>query len=155
MHLDSVSFVNAPLIAKERGIKVTELKSEDSGAYIDKVRITLKTDQGERTIDGTVLQGDIPAIVQIDSFPVNIRPENHSIVTFHNDQPGVVAQVSQILYEADINISGLNLGRKKDSDSSSAVMVINVDGQVADEDLAKIEKLDGINIAKYVQLKGV
>lgn len=155
VHLDSVSFVNAPLIAKERGIKVTELKSEDSGAYIDKVRVTLKTDKGNRTVAGTVLQGDIPAIIQIDSFPVNIRPESHSIVTFHKDQPGIVAQVSQILWKSGINISGMNLGRKKDTESSSAVMVINVDGQVSDEDIRQIEKLDGINIAKYVQLKGV
>lgn len=152
VHLDGVSFVNAPLIAKERGIKVVELKSEDSGAYIDKVRVTLKTDAGNRTIGGTVLQGDIPAIIQIDKYPVNIRPENHSIVTFHKDQPGVVAQVSKILWESSVNISGMNLGRTKDS--ASAVMVINVDGEVSDADLTKIEALDGMNIAKYVRLKG-
>jgi len=152
VNLDGVSFVNAPMIAKERGIKVTTLSCEDSGAYIDKLRIRLKTDTGEKIIAGTVLQGNIPAIIQIDEYPVNIRPENHSIVTFHKDKPGVVAQVSKILWDAKINISSMNLGRAQDS--NSAVMVMNVDGTVADDSLSKIEAIDGIDVANYVQLKG-
>lgn len=150
--LDSVTFVNAPMIAKERGIKVTELKSDDSGAYIDKLRIKLVTENNTRIIAGTVLQENIPAIIQIDSFPVNIRPENHSIVTFHHDKPGIVAQVSKILWDTEVNISSLNLGRAKDS--ASAVMVMNIDGSVDDEVLKKIEAIDGIALAKYVQLRG-
>ena len=114
-NLDSVTFVNAPIIAKERGIKVKELKSDDSGAYIDKLRIKLVTENNTRVIAGTVLQQNIPAIIQIDSFPVNIRPENHSIVTFHQDKPGIVAQVSKILWDNQVNISSLNLGRTQDS----------------------------------------
>jgi D-3-phosphoglycerate dehydrogenase len=151
-NLDSVTFVNAPIIAKERGIKVKELKSDDSGAYIDKLRIKLVTESNTRVIAGTVLQENIPAIIQIDSFPVNIRPENHSIVTFHQDKPGIVAQVSKILWDNQVNISSLNLGRTQDS--SSAVMVVNIDGSVEDEILDKVESIDGIAIAKYVQLKG-
>ncbi len=163
VNLDGVSFVNAPRIAQERGIKVVEQKCQDSGAYVDKVRITIKTDANERTIAGTVLQGDIPAIVQIDSFPVNIRPENHSIVTFHKDQPGIVAQVSKILWDAGVNISSMNLGRTDASSeeqadtvaaSSSAVMVLNVDGEVKDSELEKIEAIADMKIAKYVKLKG-
>lgn len=151
-NLDSVTFVNAPLIAKERGIKVTELKSDDSGAYIDKLKIKIVTEKNTRIIAGTVLQENIPAIIQIDSYPVNIRPENHSIVTFHHDKPGIVAQVSKILWDAKVNISSLNLGRAQDS--ASAVMVMNIDGVVQDDILERVEAIDGIALAKYVQLKG-
>lgn len=161
VNLDGVSFVNAPIIAQERGIKVTELKCKDSGAYIDKLRVTIKTETGERTIAGTVLQGNIPAIVQIDTYPVNIRPENHSIVTFHNDKPGIVAQVSKVLWDAGVNISSLNLGRshcEEQSDmansSNTAVMVVNVDGEVQDSELEKIEAISDMSIAKYVKLRG-
>jgi D-3-phosphoglycerate dehydrogenase len=151
-NLDGVTFVNAPLIAKERGIKVTELKSEDSGAYIDKLLIKLITEEQTRIIAGTVLQGDIPSIVQIDAYPVNIRPDNHSLVTFHQDKPGIVAQVSKIFWDANINISSMNLGRTKDN--ASAVMVITVDSAVDEATVKRIEAINGINIAKYVKLKG-
>jgi D-3-phosphoglycerate dehydrogenase len=152
VNLDGITFVNAPHVAKERGIKVTELKCEESGAYIDKLLIKMKTETETKIIAGTVLQGNIPAIIQIDNYPVNIRPENHSIITFHRDQPGIVAQVSQILWEGQINISSMNLGRTKDS--ARAVMVISVDGAVDEESLKKIESINGIDVAKYIRLKG-
>jgi D-3-phosphoglycerate dehydrogenase len=151
-NLDSVTFVNAPLIAKERGIKVKELKSDDSGAYKDKLRIKLVTETETRVIAGTVLQENIPAIIQIDAYPVNIKPENHSIITYHEDKPGIVAQISKILWDANVNISSLNLGRTQDS--ASAVMVVNVDSSVDDEILKNIENVKGISLAKYVRLKG-
>jgi D-3-phosphoglycerate dehydrogenase len=112
----------------------------------------MKTENETKIIAGTVLQGNIPAIIQIDAYPVNIRPENHSIITFHRDQPGIVAQVSKILWEGQINISSMNLGRTKDS--ARAVMVISVDGAVDEESLKKIESINGIDVAKYIRLKG-
>jgi D-3-phosphoglycerate dehydrogenase len=150
--LDGVTFVNAPLLATERNIKVSEIKSEDSGAYIDKLRIKLVSTESTHVIAGTVLQGNIPAIIQIDDYPLIFRPERHSIVTFHKDQPGVVAQVSKILWDKQVNISGMNLGRTKDS--ASAVMVINVDGTVPDEAIANIAAIKGIDRARYTELKG-
>ncbi len=152
VNLDGVSFVNAPLIAKERMIKVHELKSDDSGAFIDKLRIKITTSEAEHTIAGTVLQGNLPSIIQIDDYSFSFRPEKHSIVTFHKDQPGMVAQVSKILWDGQINISGMNLGRTKDS--AKAVMVIGVDGNVDDQSLAKIEAVSGIDKANFVNLHG-
>lgn len=151
-NMDSVTFVNAPLIAKERGIKVKELKSEDSGAYVDQLRIKIVTENDTRIIGGTILQKKIPAIIQIDSYPVNIKPENHSIITYHHDKPGIVAQVSKILWDKQVNISSLNLGRTEDS--ASAVMVVNIDSSVDDAILKQIEEINGISLAKYVRLKG-
>jgi D-3-phosphoglycerate dehydrogenase / 2-oxoglutarate reductase len=148
--LDGVSFVNAPLLAKERMIKVLELKSDDSAAFVDMLRITIQTSEAEHTVAGTVLQGNLPSIVQIDNYAFSFRPEKHSIVTFHKDQPGMVAQVSKILWDANINISGMNLGRTKDS--AQAVMVIGVDGNVDDESLSKIEAVSGIDKAHFVNL---
>lgn len=152
-NVDGVSFVNAPMIAKDRGIKVSEMKSDDSGAYIDKLRITLHTETGLKAIAGTVLQGNMPTIIEIDSFPVNIKPDSHSIVTFHKDEPGKVAQISKILWDANINISSLNLGRK--DDTASAVMVINVDSEISNDLLKAVSEIQGINTAKYVRLKGI
>ncbi len=157
VNLDGVTFVNAPLIAKERGIHVSELKSEDAGEYVDKLRIRVKSDKGKCTIAGTIIQGaegsaGIPSIIQIDRYPVNIHPDNHSIITFHGDKPGMVAQISKILWDANINISSLNLGRTQDD--AAAVMVINVDDPVSDVVLQKIEAITGISKAKYIRLKG-
>lgn len=162
VNLDGISFVNAPRVAKERGIKVTELKSEDSGAYIDKLRITIKADKQTRTIAGTIIQGPktdagktgVPRIIQIDDYPLNMAPNQNSIVTFHKDKPGVVAQISKVLWDANINISSLNLGRNEQAIGTEAVMVVNVDEAAGDEILSQIEKIDGIDTAVAVQLKG-
>lgn len=156
VRLDGVSFVNAPMIAKERGIKVVELKSEDSGAYVDKLRVKITVEEAgkltTKTIAGTVLQGDIPAIIQLDNYPINIKPESHSIVTFHKDEPGIVAQVSKVLWDKQVNISSLNLGRV--DDHSSAVMVVNVDSEIDDETCKAIQAIKGIDKASYVKLRG-
>ena len=152
-NIDGISFVNAPIIAKERGIKIYEMKSDDSGAYVDKLKIILKTDKGSRVISVTVLQENRPTIIEIDSFPVNIKPDSHSVVTFHKDEPGKVAQISNILWDKKINISSLNLGRK--ADTASAVMVINVDSEIDTDVLKDIAAIDGIDTAKYVRLKGI
>ncbi len=150
--LDGISFVNAPMIASQRGIKVSEIKSEDSGAYKDKLRIKVISEKGTRIIAGTVLQGDIPAIIQLDNYPINISPDKHSIVTFHKDEPGIVAQVSKVLWDEKVNISSLNLGRK--SDSHTAVMVINIDDEANDDAVNKIISIKGIDAAKYINLRG-
>ncbi len=158
-NLDGVSFVNAPLIAKERGINIIELKSEDSSDYIDKLRISVKSNKTTCTIAGTIIQvsskdtiSGIPSIIQIDKYPINIKPDNHSIITFHRDKPGVVAQISKILWDANINISSLHLGRTQED--SAAVMVINVDDPVSEVVLRQIESINGIERAKYIRLKG-
>lgn len=148
--LDGVTFVNAPLIAKERQITVNELKSEDSGAYIDKLVIRLTTNESSHSIAGTVLQGNIPSIVQIDGYILNFSPEKRFIITFHNDQPGIVAQSSKILWDKKINISGMSLGRTKGS--NDVVMIVGVDDPVDDDSLQKIQAIQGIDIARYVQL---
>lgn len=148
--LDGVTFVNAPLIAKERQIKVNELKSEDSGAYIDKLVVRINSSEGEHSIAGTVLQGNIPSIINIDGFNLNFGPERRFITTFHKDQPGIVAQVSKILWDKRINISGMNLGRAKGT--TAVVMIIGVDDPVDDDSLKQIQAIEGIDVAKYVQL---
>ena len=148
--LDGVTFVNAPLIAKERQIKVNELKSEDSGAYIDKLVVRINSSEGEHSMAGTVLQGNIPSIIQIDDFNLNFSPEKRFIVTFHQDQPGIVAQASKILWDKKVNISGMSLGRTKGT--TAVVMIIGVDDPVDDDSLKQIQTIKGIDIAKYVQL---
>lgn len=152
LNLDGVTFVNAPLIAGERGIKVLEQKSELCQSYIDLLKIQLITDKGSHTIAGTVFQDNIPAIVQIDDFALSWRPERHSLLTFHKDQPGIVAQVSKILWDKQINISGMSLGLTKDE--SQAVMIIGVNREVDDDSLAHIESIHGIDNAHYIKLKG-
>ncbi len=151
VHIDGVSFVNAPLIAAEHNIKVSELKSEDSGAYIDKLVVRIITDSETHSVAGAVLQGKLPSIIQVDAYPMIFRPEKHSIITFHQDRPGVVAQVSKILWDASINISGMSLGRSKNE--TQAIMIIGVDSEVDDKSLKLIETISGIDSARYLRLR--
>ncbi len=112
--------------------------------------VKLITSEGEHSIAGTVLQKNIPSIVQIDGYMLNFSPEKRFIITFHNDQPGIVAQSSKILWDKKINISGMSLGRTKGS--NDVVMIVGVDDPVDDDSLQKIQAIQGIDIARYVQL---
>ena len=148
--LEGVNFVNAPIIAKSRGIKIIESKSFDTGDYVEELKISLKTDKGTKTLSGTLLAQGIPAIVQIDDYSINATPAEHMLLTHHQDKPGMIAQVSTILWQGNINISSMHVGRKGPREMS--VMILNLDDPLPEELVKKVSQLQGILEAKYVKL---
>lgn len=148
--IEGVNFVNAPIIAKARGIKIIESKSFDTGDYVEELKITLKTDKGNKTLSGTLLAQAIPAIVQIDNYSINATPAEHMLLTHHQDKPGMIAQVSTILWQGNINISSMHVGRKGPREMS--VMILNLDDPIPAELVQKVSKVEGILEAKYVRL---
>ncbi len=149
--VEGVNFVNAPHIAKERGIKIIESKSFDTGDYVEELKISLRTDKGVKTIAGTLLAQGIPAIVQLDSYTMNATPAEHMLLTHHQDKPGMIAQVSTILWKGNINISSMHVGRNGPREMS--VMILNLDDPIPAELLKKVADLEGILEARYVKLR--
>ena len=149
--VEGVNFVNAPYIAKSRGIKVIESKSFDSGDYVEELKITLTTDKGTKILSGTLLAHGIPSIVQIDDFSMNATPAKHMLVTRHQDKPGMIAQVSTILWQGNINISSMHVGRKGPREMS--VMILDLDDPLSQELVTKVSQVQGVLEAKYVRLK--
>ncbi|MBI3590569.1 MAG: phosphoglycerate dehydrogenase [Candidatus Melainabacteria bacterium] len=146
-----VNFVNAPHIAKARGIKIIESKSFDSGDYVEELKVSLRTDKGTKIISGTLLVQGVPAIVQIDSYAMNATPAEHMLVTHHQDKPGMIAQVSTILWKGNINISSMHVGRKGPREMS--VMILNLDDSIPSELVKKVGQVEGVLEARYVKLR--
>ena len=148
--VEGVNFVNAPIIAKSRGIKVIESKSFDSGDYVEELKISLRTDKGIKVLSGTLLAQDVPAIVQLDSYSMNATFADHMLLTHHQDKPGMIAQVSTILWKGNINISSMHVGRKGPREMS--VMILNLDDPVQPELVKRVSQVEGVLEARYVRL---
>ncbi len=151
--VEGVNFVNAPTIAKARAIKVIESKSFDSSDYVEELKVTIKTDKAVKIISGTLLAQGIPAIVQLDSYSMNATPAEHMLVTHHQDKPGMIAQVSTILWQGNINISSMHVGRKGPREMS--VMILDLDDPISPELVKKVSQVHGVLEAKYVKLVNI
>jgi D-3-phosphoglycerate dehydrogenase len=144
---DSVNYVNAPVIAKERGIAV-KVQSGEAGDYMNKMEITVEGANWSHRLSGTVFQNGEVHIVEIDDLPLDIKPTGHLVFVPHQDQPRVVGPVGMILGENDINIAGMQLGRREQGGDS--LMILSVDSPVDDAVLERLTQIPAGNKAAYM-----
>ncbi len=145
-----VNYVNAPIIAKERGITITESKTshlQDFANFIT-CEVTLKNES--HVILGTLFGKSDSRIVKIDDFFLDAVPKGNILVIHNEDKPGVVGEVGSILGKNNINIAEMTLGRKEEH--TSALTVINTDSEVSETVLDEIRKSPKIIDVKLVRL---
>lgn len=147
---DTVNFVNAVLVAKERGIEVVESRAGKSSIYSSLIELELETNQGKRTASGAVFEDDQPRIVLLEGLRLSVVLSGVKLVSWQTDQPGVVGQVGTVLGQQDINIAEMQVGRR--DPRTHAVMVMSVDERPSPETLAAIDRLPGIERARLVCL---
>ncbi|WP_298669448.1 phosphoglycerate dehydrogenase [uncultured Methanofollis sp.] len=147
---EPVNFVNAEYVTKERGIKVAETKTEASSGFKNLITLRVKTDMGEETVSGTVFSKDRIRITSIGGYTMDMVPEGSVIISRHLDKPGVIGRASTILGAAEINIAGMQVGRKKPGEE--AIMVLNVDSDVPAAVMDEIRAKVGIFSAKFAKL---
>jgi D-3-phosphoglycerate dehydrogenase len=145
-----VNFVNAPLIAKERGIEVVESKSKETKDFANLISVRIKSSKGDREVSGTVFEGIGDRLVSIDGFRVDAVPQGYMLIISNIDKPGMIGRVGTFLGEHNINIAAMDVGRIKIGEK--AVMVLNVDGAVSDKVLGDITKIEGIFGATLVKI---
>ncbi|GIX47898.1 MAG: D-3-phosphoglycerate dehydrogenase [Candidatus Tectimicrobiota bacterium] len=145
-----VNYVNAPLLAKERGIRVVERQLHDSEDYASLVEVEIVTERQRGSVAGTLFGKSDPRIVRIDHFPIEAIPSGHMLVFSNRDLPGVIGRIGTILGNAQINIAGFHLGRL--APGGLAVCVVNVDSPIPAEVLAAIRALPNLVYAKTVTL---
>jgi D-3-phosphoglycerate dehydrogenase len=133
---ERVNVINAPSLAKARGINLSVHKSPESGRYS-----SLLTLRGDRSVAGTVASGEA-RLVALDGYEVDLAPSTNMLVSRHQDRPGAIGLVGQTMGEADINISAMHLGR---SDKRSiAFMILALDEPVPEEVAQTIRSYDGM-----------
>lgn len=145
---EGVNYVNALVLAKERGINIQESRSQ-SQDYANLIRVRVDFENGSRTVAGAIL-GDQERIVNIDGFPINCLPSGHMLVVPHPDKPGMVGVIGDLLGKADVNISGIQLGRS--AQRGPAVMVVNIDEALSTETLAQIRAREEFSATQMVLL---
>jgi D-3-phosphoglycerate dehydrogenase len=145
---DSVNYVNAMLVAKERGIEVRQTKSADSGDYSTMLTIRVSADGREAVVSGTLFSKRDPRIVMVDGYRIEIIPEGTMLYINNNDRPGVIGSIGALMGEAGINIARMHFGRR--TKGGDAVSVVSVDGDITAEMLAKIRKFPNILHVKKI-----
>ena len=137
--LEDVNMVSAPVIARERDIKVSEVKREQQGAYETYIRIVVKTERQERSVAGTVFSGGLPRIIQIKGVNMEAALGPHMLYVTNQDKPGFIGALGSTLGKAGINIANFNLGRE--AAGGDAICLIEVDADVPADTLAEIQAL--------------
>lgn len=147
--IERVTPVNAPLIARERGVRLTERTSPEAESYSGLLAVRVQAADGEHLFSGTVLRGE-PHIVQADGYFVDFVPQGALLFTYHRDRPGMIGRVGTLLGKADVNISGMYVGRL--APRQQAMMVLTLDEPASEEVLTSIRALDDIDHAYSVTL---
>ncbi|MCH8326129.1 MAG: phosphoglycerate dehydrogenase [Bacteroidetes bacterium] len=147
---ENVNLINAPFLAKENGIIINEIKSSSDIDYKNLLSITFHSKGELRKFDGTVFGKKEIRIVGVNNYRIEVNPEGYLLFYTNEDKPGMLAIVSKLLAENNINIGGLSLGRRDKGDE--AFTVINIDNNVDKNILEKIKSYKGISNVGFIKL---
>ncbi len=144
-YTDTVNMVNAPFLAKERGLDVREVRHDREGVYHTLLRVTVKTDAGERSVAGTLFGNASPRLVELFGVKVEADLVGDMIYIVNEDAPGFIGRLGSTLGEASVNIGTFHLGRQEAG--GVAVLLLSLDSPVDAPTLAKIAALPGVKRA--------
>ncbi len=142
----SVNMVNAPYLAKERGMEVREIRNENEGVYATLVRVTVATSLGDRSVAGTLFGAGAPRLVEIFGIGIEADLDGHMMYIVNEDAPGFIGRIGSLLGEAGINIGTFHLGRRQAG--GEAILLLSVDQAIPANVLAEAEKLPGVKMAR-------
>ncbi|HDI45917.1 MAG TPA: phosphoglycerate dehydrogenase [Candidatus Omnitrophica bacterium] len=148
--MESVNYVNAPVIAHERGINVEEVKTTACGNFTNLIQATVFSREQENSVSGTLFTKKNPRIVEIDGYHVEAIPEGIMMIIYNMDKPGVIGYIGTTLGKRGINISGMTFGRRRPG--GDAITVLNLDSEVDSETIQELLKLEHINTIKVIKL---
>jgi len=142
VHSDTVNMVNAPFLARERGMEVREVKTERAGDYHTLIRVSVKTDAGERSVAGSLFGNGEPRLVELFGIKVEAELKGHMLYIVNEDVPGFIGRLGTLLGENAINIGTFNLGRREAG--GEAVLLLSVDSPVPGSVLEAARGLAGV-----------
>ncbi len=143
---DSVNMVNAPVIARERGIRIGEVKRDGAGDYQTLIRISVETDKFTRSISGTLFGGDKPRVVEIKGIQVEAALSPHMLYITNTDKPGLIGALGSLLAAKGMNIASFHLGRA--DAGGHAIALIELDERMSDDVLNEVCALPLVTQAK-------
>jgi D-3-phosphoglycerate dehydrogenase / 2-oxoglutarate reductase len=137
--LADVNMVSAAVNAKERGMRLEEVTRGQEGAFESYIKLTVQTDEYDRSVAGTVFSDGRPRIIQVRDIGMEFELQPHMLFVRNADKPGFIGRFGMVMGEAQVNIATLNLGR--DKPGGDAICIVAVDEPVSDEVMAKVRAL--------------
>ncbi len=120
-----VNLVSAPVIAEERGVKISKTSQHKSGVFDGYVKLTVKTETRERSIAGTVFSDGKPRFIQIKGINIDAEVGDHMLYTTNEDVPGIIGTLGQVLGENGMNIANFTLGRSDQGGNAIALLYLD------------------------------
>ncbi len=137
--LEAVNMVNAPAIARQRDIAVSEIRHERDCDFQTLIRLTVTTERGPRSVAGTLFGGDRPRLVEIKGIEVEAALTPHMLYITNEDKPGFIGALGTTLGNAGVNIATFHLGRAKRG--ADAIALLELDEPVSEAVLEKVRAL--------------
>ena len=136
---DDVNFVNAQVLAKERGIKVKESKISESEEYINLITVRSISDKDENLVAGTIFGRKNPRVVNINNFRLELEPVDRFILIHNHDKPGAIGSIGTLLGDHNINISRMRVGQEEGSDKT--MIFLRTDTPIPEDVIEKMRAL--------------
>ncbi|MBP2652561.1 MAG: D-3-phosphoglycerate dehydrogenase [Firmicutes bacterium] len=145
---EPVNYVNAPGMAKARGVKAKEIKSKEAAHFVNLITVRARTEKGETVVAGTLFGKEDGRIIMIDGYRVDANPRGWLLISPHIDKPGIIGQVGTVLGGHNINIDRMQVGHA--AKAGTNIMVMGVEAEIPTAALEQIKAIDGILGAKLV-----
>ncbi|MDQ0418082.1 D-3-phosphoglycerate dehydrogenase [Croceifilum oryzae] len=149
-HLSGVNYINAPEIAKQRGIQIVEQKSSHDHGFTQLIRVNVETEQDSYSAEGTLLNGFGARITKVNGYSVDLSPTGHLLFIQHQDQPGVIGKVGTLLGVYEVNIATMQVGRE--TIGGQAIMLLHIDKAIDEALQAELQKVDSIQKVTILEL---
>ena len=148
---EPVSFVNAPIIATERGLEISEMRSSVSTDYLNLVAIKAETDTGPVSVAGTVVgKKNAERVMQVNGYDIEMAPARYMLFLTYEDKPGVIGHVGTILGNHQINIATMDVGRPWRG--GTALMGLTLDSPVTAEIMDEVSHVIGAESVRFIVL---
>ncbi|WP_118132532.1 phosphoglycerate dehydrogenase [Oceanicella sp. SM1341] len=144
-----VNMVSAPVVARERGIKIAETRKDEQGAYGTYMRLVVTTENQTRSVAGTIFSDGKPRFIQIKGIGLEAELQPTMLYTTNTDTPGYIGALGTTLGTLDVNIATFALGRSEKG--GEAIAFLGIDGELDKETLARIEALPQVRQAKFLR----
>ena len=144
-----VNMVSAPVIAEERGIKISITNQNKSGVFDAYIKVTVVTETRERSVAGTVFSDGKPRFIQIKGINVDAEIGRHMLYTTNDDVPGIIGILGSTMGKNNVNIANFTLGRA--SEGGQAIALLYVDAPVSDVVLAELQATGKFNQVSHLE----
>lgn len=144
--LSDVNMVSAPVLAKDRGIALSEVNRTQQGVYESYIRLTVVTERQTRSVAGTIFSDGKPRVIQIKGINLDAEFSDHMLYVENEDKPGFIGALGMLLGEEKVNIATFNLGRA--AQGGAAISLLEVDGPLSEEVLERARALPNVVQAK-------